>query len=196
MKLTGAELDHFLLEVGEPDFHKFNPRYWLPFGREWARWENTTAAYNPLASTDGSVNLAGTFNSHGVKDYASFGDGVLATIRTISPGSHYTQYVDYYKAVREAIQAESIDRVGRSLVASQMRKWGTVGFANQIEAGWNPTPVIVPEEPDVEDDDYVFVLNEAIQKRMAITRLANDPDLVKVTRGYELLKAAGLLGNG
>lgn len=195
MKLTGADLDHFLLEVGEPDFHKFKTRYWIPFGREWARWENTTAAYNPLASTDGSVSLAGTFNSHGVKDYASFGDGVLATIRTISPGSHYTQFIDYYSAIRQAIQQESLDTPGRSLVAAQMRKWGTVGFANQIERGWNPIPLTgAPMTPD--GDEYGYMLNEALQKRMAITRLANDPDLVKVTRGYEMLKLAGLLGNG
>ena len=51
----------------------------------WQSAENTEAAYNPLATTEGWAG-ATEFNSAGVKDYASIADGVAATRATLTNG--------------------------------------------------------------------------------------------------------------
>lgn len=48
------------------------------------------------------------------------------------------------------------------------------------------------EEEDMADPRF-DVLNEALQKRMAITVVANNPDLPTVERAYAVLKDAGLV---
>jgi len=177
-----------LTEVGKRE--GYDPNYWSAFSAEWEKWENTSAAFNPLASTDSSVPGA-IFNSDGVRGYTNFEDGVNATIRTLNPGSYYKEYIDWYRTVRLAIKLQSIDGAGRSLVEAEIRKWGTAGFANVIATGWNPTVVVAPLPKPT---PLTFEeLNTALQKRFAISRLADDPELWKVEKAWQLLKEAGLL---
>src|SRR5688572_6074200 len=49
----------------------------------WQTEESTTAQFNPLATSQDMPN-ATVFNSHGVKNYASYEDGIMATVKTLS----------------------------------------------------------------------------------------------------------------
>ena len=55
----------------------------------WQTAESTTAAFNPLATTLGG-GLTTQFNSVGVRNYATYLDGVQATVRTLQLG--YASY--------------------------------------------------------------------------------------------------------
>ncbi len=51
----------------------------------WQTAENTTAAFNPLATTLPAAG-ASTFNSAGVRNYSSLTDGIQATVQTLQSG--------------------------------------------------------------------------------------------------------------
>lgn len=114
------------------------PTEWrLAFFSQWARFEGTGAAWNPLATTQPGGEAPGnpywnTFGDAGqyhVRNYASASDGVSATVATLQNG----HYVD----VLRAVEAESIaDPIA---VAGNIRTWGTTGFADRVEAGWVPS---------------------------------------------------------
>ena len=52
----------------------------------WETAEGTKAAYNPLATTQGGYAGETTFNSVGVKNYASYQDGLDANVQVINNG--------------------------------------------------------------------------------------------------------------
>lgn len=100
----------------------------LSFFRQWAAGENTGAGFNPLATTrvDPAVRVDSNWNDNGgnpVKNYASFEDGVLATVQTIR--------LDYYTLIRQSLQEQRVV----AGAGSQMRTWGTLAFAAQLDAG-------------------------------------------------------------
>ncbi|MCZ7525879.1 MAG: hypothetical protein M5U14_05495 [Acidimicrobiia bacterium] len=80
----------------------------------WARAEGTSAAFNPLATTQGMPG-ATDFNAVGVKSYASYRDGLDATVRTLRNG----RYDEVLAALRDGTSAEA---VARAVAASP---WGT-----------------------------------------------------------------------
>lgn len=125
--------------------------YPLPFAHaffaEWARGENTDAAYNPLATTQ-AIDGSTAFNDAGVQDYASFDDGVQATVLTLDPRSYGG--VDYYPTVRRVLQNGVIDAAQRATLAQEIAAWGTTPFADEIRAGWNPT-IADPTPADATD---------------------------------------------
>jgi hypothetical protein len=53
----------------------------------WVEAEGTDAAFNPLATTQ-AMPGATNFNSVGVKSYASYQDGLAATVRTLTNGRY------------------------------------------------------------------------------------------------------------
>lgn len=57
------------------------------FLNAWAQAEGTKAGYNPLATTQGMAG-ATNFNKVGVKNYASYGDGIAATVKTLRNGNY------------------------------------------------------------------------------------------------------------
>ena len=57
----------------------------------WEKAEGTKAAFNPLATTQGGYAGETTFNSVGVKNYASYQDGLDANVQVINNGL-YTQH--------------------------------------------------------------------------------------------------------
>lgn len=80
----------------------------------WAQAEGTRAQFNPLATTQGAAG-ATRFNSVGVRNYASYADGVEATVKTLTNGR--------YGNVLEALRAgNSAEAVGRAVADSP---WGT-----------------------------------------------------------------------
>ncbi|HZP27853.1 MAG TPA: hypothetical protein VFC99_02780 [Acidimicrobiia bacterium] len=80
----------------------------------WAQAEGTKAAYNPLATTQ-SMPGATSFNGVGVRNYASYADGILATAQTLTNG----RYSNILAALRAGNSAVDVARA----VASS--PWGT-----------------------------------------------------------------------
>lgn len=80
----------------------------------WQEGEGTRARNNPLATTK-AWPRATAFNSVGVKNYATFCDGVLATVATLKLAP--------YHAIRVALQAgTSVHAAAHAIEASP---WGT-----------------------------------------------------------------------
>lgn len=104
------------------------PTPWrLEFFRTWAKFENTGAGYNPLATTRTAPDVAvhSNWNDNDgvpVKNYASFDDGVRATLQTLR--------LSYYTLVLESLRQQKI----LAGAGDQLRKWGTMGFAAQADS--------------------------------------------------------------
>ncbi len=106
------------------------------FFTEWARWEGTGAKHNPLATTqpggeDPANPYWNTFGEEGqyhVRNYADEESGVAATVTTIRNG--------YYPHVLLTLQQQAVTNA--EIVAAQIDKWGTTGFAVRLRAGWSP----------------------------------------------------------
>ena len=89
----------------------------------WAKAEGGTAKYNPLNTTLPWKN-AGTYNSAGVRNYATGGDGIAATAATLTNGL----YPGIVRDLRAGTKpAASIVRDN----AAEFDKWGT-GAANVL----------------------------------------------------------------
>ena len=101
--------------------HDFLARLGMPVTAEnvklmvaWQQAEGTRAQYNPLATTQ---NMAGAtrFNSVGVKNFASYDDGITANIRAITNG----RYENVLAALR---RGDSAIATAQAIAASP---WGT-----------------------------------------------------------------------
>jgi len=80
----------------------------------WAKAEGTAAAFNPIATTQSAAG-ATNFNSVGVKNYTTYGDGVAATVKTLTNG----RYGNILAALSAGNDAEAVARA----VADS--PWGT-----------------------------------------------------------------------
>lgn len=90
----------------------------------WLQAEGDAGVYNPLNSTHDWPG-ATTFNSVGVKNYASFQDGVDATALTLNYGADRGLYG--YKAIRHRLRLNK--PAYRTLLAVEHSQWGTGGLA-------------------------------------------------------------------
>jgi len=72
------------------------------FCTQWLRAENTSAKFNPLATTQGMPN-ATDFNSVKVRNYVDFNQGVEATVKTLKNS--------YYPILREALSKGTLTPV-------------------------------------------------------------------------------------
>ena len=82
--------------------------------KAWALAEGTKAQHNPLATTRKFANTT-NFNSVGVKNYASYEDGIAATIETLKNGR-------YPNILAAFAQGNSAEAVGLAVAQSP---WGT-----------------------------------------------------------------------
>lgn len=92
----------------------------------WATAEGTKAANNPLATTRNAPG-ATNFNSVGVKNYATYTDGLRATVDTIHNG-RYTNIIEALTLGRDA-------NAVASAVASS--PWGTGTRMQQVLASFD-----------------------------------------------------------
>ncbi len=91
----------------------------------WARAEGMDAStFNPLATTEGAPGSS-SVNSVGVRKYASYADGVQATIRTLLNGN----YSNIIAALRKGTDALA---VADAIAASP---WGTGGLVRKVLGG-------------------------------------------------------------
>lgn len=109
-----------------------------PFFTEWARWENTKAKFNPLATTQDWENATAFNDNNGnpVKNYTTIEDGIGATEKTLTNG--------YYPNLNRALQEGRISH-NRADIVAEINLWGTGGFASLIASGWNPEVEPAPE---------------------------------------------------
>jgi hypothetical protein len=96
------------------------------FMNDWQPWEgghtNNSATWNFLNTTQGGAGATGNINSVGVKAFSSEDAGVEATAATLENG--------YYPSLLKGLKTGAIDP---KAVAPEIRKWGTTGFANQLD---------------------------------------------------------------
>ena len=83
----------------------------------WEQAEGTAAHFNPLATTQSGFAGETRFNSVGVKNYASYEDGLSANVRAITNGL----YGNILAALQDGTSAEA---VGQAIANSP---WGTHG---------------------------------------------------------------------
>jgi hypothetical protein len=81
----------------------------------WETAEGTKAAYNPLATTQGGYAGETTFNSVGVKNYATYQDGLDANVQVINNGL----YTNILAALHQGDNAQAVAQA----VANS--PWGT-----------------------------------------------------------------------
>jgi hypothetical protein len=101
--------------------HDFLTRLGMPVTSEnvrlmvaWQQAEGTRAQYNPLATTQ-SMPGATSFNSVGVKNFASYDDGITANIKAITNG----RYENILASLRRGDSAET---TAQAIAASP---WGS-----------------------------------------------------------------------
>ena len=88
---------------------------WL---HNWSQYENTKAAWNPLATTRKLGAGETNFNTANVKSYLTFDDGVRATAETLA--------LPYYVVIRQSLKAgEFVD----GEIGNELCRWGTKALA-------------------------------------------------------------------
>jgi len=93
--------------------------------KAWQQAEGTAARFNPLATTQGGFAGSTNFNSVGVKNFASYEDGIAANVKVIQNG----RYGNILAALRSGNDAMA---VARAIKASP---WGSGGLVEKILAG-------------------------------------------------------------
>jgi|tagenome__1003787_1003787.scaffolds.fasta_scaffold20644786_2 hypothetical protein len=81
----------------------------------WEQAEGTKAAFNPLATTQGGYTGETQFNSVGVKNFATYDDGIAANVKVITNGL----YGNILSALQQGTSAMD---VAQAVAASP---WGT-----------------------------------------------------------------------
>jgi hypothetical protein len=90
----------------------------------WMQAEGGHAKFNPLNTTQ-DWPKATTYNWVGVKNYASFEDGIKATARTLNYGADHSQYG--YRPIRARLRNNAF--AYWTLRAVESSSWGTGGLA-------------------------------------------------------------------
>jgi len=90
----------------------------------WEQAEGTKASFNPLATTQGGFAGETRFNSVGVKNYATYQDGIDANVHAITNG----RYANILDALRAGNSAEAVAQ------AIANSPWGTHGGVLRVLA--------------------------------------------------------------
>ena len=98
----------------------------------WMERENTRAQFNPFATTKAGFGSTSTINSHNVRNYPTFEQGVAATVATMEIRSYYGTITDLLRS-GTATKAQISSAVAAS-------PWGTGGF-NHYSGDSASTPV-------------------------------------------------------
>lgn len=126
-----------LLEVLGAPATELNLRFLLG----WMARENTTAAWNPLATTQPAPG-ATMFNSVGVRNYPDEATGVQATVTTLRNG-FYPNILDALANGRGDLAAEA---------SLDLRRWSGGGYSSIRLAELPADTATTPPAPIEEDD--------------------------------------------
>ena len=119
MATRGDFAKALLLKVGAPVTKR---NLWALVS--WMQAEGGGALHNPLNTTEDWPG-ATTYNYVGVKNYASFQDGVAATAKTLNYGADHHQYG--YELIRKRLRKNAWAYM--TLRAVEQSLWGTGGLA-------------------------------------------------------------------
>ncbi|MDA8209194.1 MAG: peptidoglycan-binding protein [Actinomycetota bacterium] len=125
----------------------------------WQAAENTEAAFNPLATTEGWAN-ATDFNSAGVKNYASLDDGLAATRATLTNGLYGSVISSFSMQQPAAVTGAAIDgspwgtKNVQGVVADVVAD-RTAYYLTPIGGGEAPAPSPAPSPAPVPDPSPV-----------------------------------------
>lgn len=111
MGTRGTWANNFLRQLG----NQVPQPNMVRFVAAWTKVENTKARYNPLATTQPYGNSE-DFNDHHVQSYATYDDGVKASIETISQ-NHFG-----YAELKDALIHND---VARALASAGLDTWGS-----------------------------------------------------------------------
>ncbi|MCH8063724.1 MAG: hypothetical protein IH861_14610, partial [Chloroflexi bacterium] len=93
---------------------------------QWAAWEDTSAKWNPLATTWDLLDRSSIFNSVGVKDYVDSDAGVEATAKTLRKSE--------YDAIKDMLRQNSFSL---NDVEQALNTWSGNGpYVPQLEKDW------------------------------------------------------------
>jgi hypothetical protein len=106
----------------------------IAFVVAWQAEEGTAARYNPLATSQ-DMEGATLFNSHGVKNYATYEQGIEATVKTLSYS--YTGYADVLEGLRTNNPALALSGLSSSPWAAE------AGYGERVRGLWL-APVSLP----------------------------------------------------
>lgn len=98
----------------------------LKFLYAWRQAEGKGGDYNPFNTSwdlPGSVSM----NSHGVKDYKSLEDGMIATVKTLKS----SRYICILNGLRQNIGADNIAR------CESLKTWGTGDLVSKVLSTYN-----------------------------------------------------------
>jgi hypothetical protein len=90
----------------------------------WEKAEGTKATFNPLATTQGGYTGETQFNSVGVKNFASYQDGIDANVKVITNG----RYGNILSALQQGTSAMA---VAQAITSSP---WGTGSGVERVLA--------------------------------------------------------------
>ncbi len=90
----------------------------------WQKAEGTAAHFNPLATTQGGYAGETRFNSVGVKNYASYQDGLNANVQALTNGL-------YSNILSALTQGNDANAVARAIANSP---WGTGSLVERVLA--------------------------------------------------------------
>jgi murein DD-endopeptidase MepM/ murein hydrolase activator NlpD len=99
----------------------------IAFVVAWQAEENTTARFNPLATSQ-DMPGATLFNSHGVKEYSSYEEGIAATVKTLSYS--YTGYADILAGLQTNNPALALSGLSSSPWAAE------AGYGERVRGLW------------------------------------------------------------
>jgi murein DD-endopeptidase MepM/ murein hydrolase activator NlpD len=102
----------------------------------WQAEEGTTARFNPLATSQ-DMEGATLFNSHGVKEYSSYEEGIAATVKTL--GYSYTGYAEVLEGLRSNNPALALSGLSASPWAAE------AGYGERIRGLWERKTVSLPD---------------------------------------------------
>ena len=103
----------------------------------WEQAEGTKAAFNPLATTQGGFAGETQFNSVGVKNFASYQDGIDANVKVITNGLYRNILAALQQGNDAMAVAQAIDELA---VGHGRRRRARAQLAVTPLPGGNPSP--------------------------------------------------------
>lgn len=162
----------------------------LKFMLKWRTFEQSPegpdAQWNPLNTTrdtdeNGNTLSHTDFNSAGVRNFSDEHTGVIATAATLANG--------LYPVLLQALLSGNFAQSAVALLSTEIRTWGTTRFANYLDANgldeWASQSAPIPASTDVLTPDAI---NEALQWRFYLLRLATQSDSSLVKTAYDTLR--------
>lgn len=136
----------------------------------WAAYEGGTAQYNPL-NTEFRMPGSWNYNAAGVQSYPSLDAGIRATLATLGNGL----FPDVIAAITKNLTLQ--EWANDPLVAIQIDRWGTHGFADYLRAHAGAPPEEGQLSAFKNDDDERRFLIRQIYMDVLVREIETESEL-------------------